>query len=95
MDHYAWPQGTPCPKADKTDGDEKYSEFKLPANYTAPITKIGRKKAGETVRIPEARDFTDYPYKYFTLTSAIKGGGFFTAVCVKECPASDIKGKEE
>jgi hypothetical protein len=59
------------------------------------MTKIGRKKAGETVNIPAARDFTNYPYKYFTFTSAITGGGFTTAVCVKECPTVEITAKLE
>jgi hypothetical protein len=40
--------------------------------------------AGKTITLPAPREFTDYKYKYFTLTSA----KLYHAVCVKECPGT-------
>jgi hypothetical protein len=71
MDDYAWPQGTPCPVP---EAGKDYTEFTIPANAT--------RNAGEKVRIPKPRDFTEYKLKYFPLTSK----NFFNAVCVMECP---------
>ena len=82
MNFYNWPQGTACP-APETGKD--YSTFKIPADSD-------RVNAGKDVKIPKARDFTEYPFKYFTLTSTSK---FWTAVCVKKCPEVKYTAKVE
>lgn len=73
------PQGEPCPKPAKAGDDT--------VEYTIPATdKDGNANelAGKTITLPAPRDFTDYKYKYFTLTSA----KLYHAVCVKECPGT-------
>ena len=84
MKDYAWPQGTPCPAPEK---GKDYSIFSIPAG--------DRQNSGSKpveVRIPKARDFSEYKYKYFTLTSKTN---IFTAVCVKECPKAKYVAKKE
>lgn len=57
IDMYDWPQGKPCPEA----GADGFSDFTIPAD--------AKRHPGKKVKIPKARDFTDYPLKYFTLSN--------------------------